>query len=745
GREFEDFLDWLHDEAPALHPQALAAIHDGRDVLAVLAEDATCVFAEEQRAAAEQFRVIREESGTEPEPAAEVEPEAAPPETIDQAFASEVEDFFAEKTDSSSSAVLFDELFSDDDSAEDSGLFQTAEEEAAAPPADSAEPKTSLPADELFAEEQANSSDTNLFDELFPPPDSTAEESRIGLFPNFDGDAISVVFSPAATKEQEVQSPAVRFREIMAAQTEQLSAAEEREADFFAEEPNDETEASLFDELPDAKDLFAAAPEPAEEEDEAIDPELLECFSEETAEHLENIDQQLKELAAGVDGETRLSEPLRENLHSLRRSVHTLKGAAAVIGIKPVAAWGHEFEDLLDWLHDESPVLHPSDVAAMQEGADILARIADQPTISLEQDKQAAVVRFREIMATPVVASAFAAQPETADLPSAAAADVFFAEEEPCETGATEHFELFPTADLAEEHLFAVEPQPDDVSTGDELFSAAEDNNDSLFAPAPATEPVVDDPIEAIDPELMQCFNEEAAEHLENIDQQLKELAVGVDDETALSELLRENLHSLRRSVHTLKGAAAVIGIEPVAAWGHEFEYFLDWLHDESPILHAEDVAAMQEGADLLVRITENPAVPVTEKKEAAVERFRKIIAGEKAQPQVAAAEPVTVVDAEEPAPAPLPVSAEPVATSPVAESASLAPVPSASPPPVQEQHTGVRRINTLRVDISRIDQVVGLSGDMVINLSSFEASMSAMSGTLNELGMILQRPKTTK
>ena len=31
----------------------------------------------------------------------------------------------------------------------------------------------------------------------------------------------------------------------------------------------------------------------------------------------------------------------------------------------------------------------------------------------------------------------------------------------------------------------------------------------------------------------------------------------------------------------------------------------------------------------------------------------------------------------------------------------------------------------------------------MVINLSSFEASMSAMSGTLNELGMILQRLKS--
>ncbi len=400
-----------------------------------------------------------------------------------------------------------------------------------------------------------------------------------------------------------------------------------------------------------------------------------------------------------MDGETALSAPLRENLHSLRRSVHTLKGAAAVIGIKPVAAWGHDFEDFLDWLHDEAPALRPDDVAAMQEGADILARLADNSAGADAAWQQAAAARFQAIMTnappplaadTDPFASASDAQPETADLPSASGGDVFFAEEEAAAAS--------------------------DVLADDGLFAAADEE---LFA-AQDEEPAD----QGIDPELMECFREETSEHLENIDQQLKELAAGVDGETILSAPLRENLHSLRRSVHTLKGAAAVIGIEPVAAWGHDFEDFLDWLHDEAPALRPDDVAAMQEGADLLVRITENPTGDAAEKKAAVTARFRRIMAGETAQPVESRPLPEEA--------APLPLTQE--------ETPSAAP---AAAPAAEQQQGGVRRINTLRVDISRIDQVVGLSGDMVINLSSFESSMSAMSGTLNELGMILQRLKS--
>uniref|UniRef100_UPI004056BBC5 Hpt domain-containing protein n=1 Tax=Candidatus Electronema sp. TaxID=2698783 RepID=UPI004056BBC5 len=582
GREFEDFLDWLHDDAPNFGPQAAGAIQEGAEILARLADNPASDVAAAQQAAAARFHEVMA--------AAEVPP-------VDAAAAEEL-------------------------------LFDTSAKE------------------ELFAEEKA--ADNPLFDELFSSEDALDDADADSLFQAAEEDSL-----------------------------------------FFASPP----------EAANA----AAAPEKdgPDEETEAVDPELLECFAEETAEHLENIDLQLKHLAAAATSETVLSEPLRENLHSLRRSVHTLKGAAAVIGIRPVAVWGHEFEDFLDWLHDESPTLGPQAVAAMQDGADILARLADNPASDVAQERQAAADCFQAVMTNvpqrpaaelPAFTSTSDAQPETADLPSASEGGVFFAEEE---------------AEAAPEAL-----------ADDGLFAAADEE---LFAAAPEEEPVS----QGIDPELMECFREETSEHLENIDQQLKELAAGVDGETILSEPLRENLHSLRRSVHTLKGAAAVIGIEPVAAWGHEFEDFLDWLHDESPTLGPQAVAAMQEGADLLVRITENPAGDTAEKKATVTARFSRIMTEETPPPAAAFSQPLP----EEAAPAP-PQSVQATA-------------PPAAAPAAEQGPVGVRRVNTLRVEISKIDQVVGLSGDMVINLSSFESSMSAMSGTLNELGMILQRLKS--
>ncbi|WP_417912384.1 Hpt domain-containing protein [Candidatus Electronema sp. TJ] len=577
SRQFEDFLDWLHDDAPSFGPQAVEAIQEGADILARLSGNPSCAIAAERDEVASRFQAVMDRATAESTPAAE---------ELRTEDSSGLEKIVVAK-ESADNPLIFEELFRAEDAQEDDdddSLFQTA-----------------APADSLFA----------------PLP------------------------SPAAA--------------------------------------------------------------------EAIDPELLECFAEETAEHLENIDLQLKQLAAAAVSEVEISEPLRENLHSLRRSVHTLKGAAAVIGIKPVAAWGHQFEDFLDWLHDESPALGPQAVAAMQDGADILARLAENPASSTAEEEQAAVVHFHAVMTSPhppapadvPIASAFTAQPETADLPSAAEADFFSPEEQPealCD-------ELFP-ADA-------------DTRSAEELFT---------FAEPAASSAEAESGTEAIDPELLACFAEEAAEHLENVDQQLRQLAAQTAVKTVLSDSLREKLHSLRRSVHTLKGAAAVIGIEAVAAWGHEFEDFLDWLHDESPTLGPQAVAAMQEGADLLVKITEHPAQELTEKKAAVAACFRSVMAGVLPPPAPAERLPEPETASEAP----------PAQEKTAAEAVAAPPVPANEPQP-----SGVRRVNTLRVEISKIDQVVGLSGDMVINLGSFEASMSAMAGTLNELGMILQRLKS--
>src|SRR5262249_11015673 len=86
---------------------------------------------------------------------------------------------------------------------------------------------------------------------------------------------------------------------------------------------------------------------------EEVPPELAEVFGEEAREHLETIARLTLRLT---------SEPEdRESVQELRRSVHTLKGAAGVVGYKGASKLAHRMEDLLDRLYEGSAALTVSE------------------------------------------------------------------------------------------------------------------------------------------------------------------------------------------------------------------------------------------------------------------------------------------------------------------------------------------------------------------------------------------------
>ncbi|MCK5097715.1 MAG: Hpt domain-containing protein, partial [Desulfobacteraceae bacterium] len=130
-----------------------------------------------------------------------------------------------------------------------------------------------------------------------------------------------------------------------------------------------------------------------------------------------------------------------------------------------------------------------------------------------------------------------------------------------------------------------------------------------------------------IDPEFLDSFNEESKDHLNNIGQQLNQLSPSINNRTAISDGYREMLHSIRRSVHTLKGAAAVIGLKPVANFGNEFEDFLDWLHDDSDSLSPEIITVMLDSADILEKLTINPVIKIDNEIDEIKNVFKTIIA----------------------------------------------------------------------------------------------------------------------
>jgi chemosensory pili system protein ChpA (sensor histidine kinase/response regulator) len=95
-----------------------------------------------------------------------------------------------------------------------------------------------------------------------------------------------------------------------------------------------------------------------------VPPELAEVFGEEAREHLETIARLTLRLS---------SEPQdRESVQELRRAVHTLKGAAGVVGYKGASKLAHRAEDLLDRLYEGTAALTPRETRVLASASDAL-------------------------------------------------------------------------------------------------------------------------------------------------------------------------------------------------------------------------------------------------------------------------------------------------------------------------------------------------------------------------------------
>lgn len=126
--------------------------------------------------------------------------------------------------------------------------------------------------------------------------------------------------------------------------------------------------AALEEEM--ARESIRAAKEISEEFDNAeLDPEMLEVFAEEAADLLQNIGENVKILEQNPQNADALGE--------IRRSSHTLKGAAAVCGFRTVARVAHRLEDLLDSLAENRVDSNHETTALILQTADLLESLTN--------------------------------------------------------------------------------------------------------------------------------------------------------------------------------------------------------------------------------------------------------------------------------------------------------------------------------------------------------------------------------
>ncbi len=106
-----------------------------------------------------------------------------------------------------------------------------------------------------------------------------------------------------------------------------------------------------------------------EKEDEGIDSELLEIFMEEVREHLNELDSII------VDIENNLQ---KEDLHSLMRIAHTIKGSAAMLGFMELSSVAHLLEDIFEAMEKGELQLSKEDFNTVFTGIDLIRGMIDR-------------------------------------------------------------------------------------------------------------------------------------------------------------------------------------------------------------------------------------------------------------------------------------------------------------------------------------------------------------------------------
>ncbi len=273
--------------------------------------------------------------------------------------------------------------------------------------------------------------------------------------------------------------------------------------------------------------------------------------------------------------------------------------------------------------------------------------------------------------------------------------------------------------------LAADGPEPDFDFLVDATFAP---NSAANIAPPPAVQvpstavqaPLADHaPAEGgfsqfeIDAELLEVFAEEAAELLANISSSLDELKANPDNKDALWEI--------RRNAHTFKGSAGIVGLKQLSQFAHRIEDLLDNLVESGGNPRSGLIPLLIESNTCL------KAMVSGERREETAALSEKLSADFDAM--------LSAIANNEPDEIEVPlseVSPEPrkAVELPVQKLAEPVPVYAAQP----ETESPSRNRSIVRVSLDKLDELVGIVRDMVINRSAVEQRLLELDRQIEDL-----------
>jgi len=145
-----------------------------------------------------------------------------------------------------------------------------------------------------------------------------------------------------------------------------------------ADEPVDEVAAAEWTGAEEPQRPQKRSENPADDlpEDDDVPREVLEFFIPEAEEHLQIATQCL----LGLE-----SNPAAEEIHRLFRSIHTIKGSAAQVGLRRLGAVAHRIEDLIGQIRDGALAWNPEITDVSLQTVDALRKFLNRQWESDEE------------------------------------------------------------------------------------------------------------------------------------------------------------------------------------------------------------------------------------------------------------------------------------------------------------------------------------------------------------------------
>lgn len=352
--------------------------------------------------------------------------------------------------------------------------------------------------------------------------------------------------------------------------------------------------------------------------------------------------------------------PLEEDdLGEIRRSLHSVKGAASVIGLSTIAELAHAAEDFLQRLAEDGAEMTSERRTFLQRLVDTICELADG------NDAQ---------------------------------------------TSVAELFEKLGARSVTEEvHQLATSGAAATAARSAGTVSDAE------------LDAIRQDLAHRVSEELLAVYREEAEDHLKQLYNGLNSLQTAIHDRTFLQ--------AIRRSAHTLKGAAGAVGLRVVTKLAHRMEDLLDLLYEGAKPVTPSILVLLLDTTDRLHDLSldsydqEDQLVRIA----TLYNEYAQLL---NPQPSERVASEIAIQSAIRPTPSATPVPF--VRNQEVVEDDGA----------VQSRAPHDRRVNDqmLRVPIGRVDELVRTVSELIINRTTFEQRMTDFVRCVDELRPVLGR-----